>query len=186
MNAIEESCVLRDSRACFYNKEIQTPERDWSRNQREVARANWWRGALEHVGGKQIVFLDPDNGLAPNSAPIRHKRAMKYAYLQEEIASLVTAASEPVIVIYHHLGRSFGGRPAKHPEQMRKWAEKLQHDLQLNEEPEILWHRGGTARAYFVLFPSADDDTAAVRRRLSRFRDSLWFQLGHFKPLPTY
>ena len=181
VNAIEESRILRGSQACFYNNEMQTPERGWSRNQREDVRANWWRGAFERVAGKQIVFLDPDNGLAPNSAPIRHKRAMKYAYLQEEIASLVTAASAPAIVIYHHLGRK-----AKHAAQMLKWAERLQHDLQLNEEPEILWHSGGTARAYFVLFPSADDHTATVRRRLSRFRDSLWFQLGHFKLLPTY
>ena len=183
VQAIQESGILGDTRTCFYNNEIQTPRRDWSRNQRENARANWWSGALECVRGKQIVFLDPDNRLAPNSVPIRHKRAMKYAYLQE-VASLVTAARQPVIVIYHHLGRSFDGRPATQPEQMRGWATRLKHELRLDAEPQILWHRGETARAYFVLFPSVHDRIPAVRRRLDRFRDSLWFQHGHFASLP--
>ena len=183
VNAIKESGILGDSRACFYNNEIQTPQRDWSRSQREDARATWWGEALERVGGRQIMFLDPDNGLAPNSVPIRHKRAMKYAYLQE-VASLVTAARQPVIVIYHHLGRSFDGRPAKQPEQMRSWAARLNRELRLDAEPQILWHRGETARAYFVLFPSDHDRTATVRGRLNRFRDSLWFQHGHFASLP--
>lgn len=183
VDAIKESSILGDSGTCFYNNEIQTPQRDWSRDQRQDARARWWSEALERVGGRQLVFLDPDNGLAPNSVPIRHKRAMKYAYLQE-VASLVTEARQPVIVIYHHLGRSFDGRPARQPEQMRGWAARLTHELRLDAEPQILWHRGETARAYFVLFPSGHNRTAAVRGRLDRFRDSLWFQQGHFASLP--
>ncbi|MCY4665616.1 MAG: hypothetical protein OXC00_13225 [Acidimicrobiaceae bacterium] len=186
VNAIKESGILGGSRACFYNNEIQTPQRNWSCNQREAARAKWWSKALERVGSNQIVFLDPDNGLAPNSVPIRHKRAMKHAYLQEEVASLVTAARQPVIVIYHHLGRSFDGRPAKQPEQMRKWAARLKHQLRLDTEPQVLWHRGETARAYFVLFPSDRDRTAAVRGRLDRFRDSPWFQHGHYALPPLH
>ena len=180
LNEIRDRGILGGKRAAFYNVAIEAPERRWSREKREDTRSEWWKGALECVGDKQIVFLDPDNGLAPRSVPIRLKGATKYAYLHEEVASLTAIESNPVIVIYHHLGRSFEGRAAKHPEQMHRWAAKLKDDLQLAVEPEVLWYRRGTARAYFVLFTSDDDRTKLIRERLQRFRGGPWLAHRHF------
>lgn len=184
LTAIGDSGILGGDPADFYNRAIEVPERHWSRDKRRDTRADWWEQALECVEDKQIVFLDPDNGLAPGSVPATRKAATKYAYLQEEIASLLALDRAPVIVVYHHLGRSFKGRPATHPEQMRKWAAKLRDELELAEEPEILWYRRGTARAYFVLLESGDHRIAAIRERLEAFRASLWFEHEHFTPLP--
>ena len=183
LTAIEDSGVLGDS-ADFHNCAIEVPGRHWSSDRRRATRAEWWKQALERVAGNQIVFLDPDNGLAPASVPITRKAATKYAYLQPEVGSLLALDRPPVIVIYHHLGRSFQGRPATHPEQMRQWAAKLNNELELAQEPEILWYRRGTARAYFVLLESGDHRIAAIRRRLEAFRNSPWFTHEHFTPLP--
>lgn len=182
---IEDSDILGDEEASFYNAAIDVPERHWSREKREAQRCEWFKGALERVGDKEIVFLDPDNGLAPRSVPIRLKGATKYTYLQEEIAELRAVKTKPVIVIYHHLGRSFEGQPADHPKQMHQWATKLRDEIDLPEEPEVLWYRRGTARAYFVLCVSDDDRTKVIRDRLQRFRSGLWFEREHFTPLPN-
>lgn len=182
LNEIGDRGILGGQPADFYNCAIEVPERHWNRDKRQDTRADWWKQALDRVEDKEIVFLDPDNGLAPRSVPITRKGATKYAY-QEEIASLVALDSAPVIVIYHHLARGFDGRPATHPEQMRKWAVKLSDELELVEEPEVLWYRRGTARAYFVLLESHDQRIAVIRKRLEAFRASLWFEHEHFTPL---
>ena len=184
LNALGDRGLLGGEPEDFYNCAIEVPKRHWSRDKRRDMRADWWRQALECVGDKQIVFVDPDNGLAPRSVPITRKAATKYAYLHEEIASLLSLDSVPVIVIYHHLGRSFEGRPATHPEQMRMWATKLKDELGLGEEPEILWYRRGTARAYFVLLESDDHGVAVIRKRLEAFRASPWFEHKHFTLVP--
>lgn len=184
LNEIGDRGILGGEPEDFYHCAIEVPERHWNRDKRQDTRADWWKQALDHVRDKQIVFLDPDNGLAPRSVPITRKGATKYAY-QEEIAPLLALDTAPVIVIYHHLGRSFDGRPATHPEQMHKWAVKLNDELELAEEPEVLWYRRGTARAYFVLLQSDDQRTAVIRKRLEAFRASLWFEHEHFTPLPT-
>ena len=185
LREIEDSGILGHEQTAFYNAAIAVPERHWSREKREAQRSEWFKGALEHVAGKEIVFLDPDNGLAPRSVPIRLKGATKYTYPQEEIALLRAIETKPVIVIYHHLGRSFEGQPADHPKQTHQWATKLWDELDLAEEPEVLWYRRGTARAYFVLHASDDDRTSVIRDRLQRFRSGLWFENGHFTPLPS-
>lgn len=182
---IEDSDILGHEQASFYNVAIDVPERHWSREKREERRRDWFKGALECVGDKEIVFLDPDNGLAPRSVPIRLKGATKYTYPQEEIALLRAIETKPVIVIYHHLGRSFEGQPADHPKQMHQWATKLRDGLDLAEEPEVLWYRRGTARAYFVLLDSGHDRNNVIRHRLQRFRSGLWFEHEHFTPLPN-
>ena len=103
-----------------------------------------------------------------------------------KIASLVALDSAPVIVVYHHLGRSFEGRSATHREQMRMWAAKLKDELGLGEEPEILWYRRGTARAYYVLLESDDQQIAVIRKSLEAFRASPWFEHEHFTPVSRH
>lgn len=185
LREIDDRDVLGHEQTSFHNVAIDVPERNWSREKREERRRDWFKGALECVGDKEIVFLDPDNGLAPKSVPIRLKGATKYTYLQEEIAELRAIETKPVIVIYHHLGRSFEGQPADHPKQMHQWATKLRDELDLAEEPEVLWYRRGSARVYFVLQASDDDRSNVIRHRLQRFRSGLWFEHEHFTPLPN-
>ena len=61
--------------------------------------------------GRDVVFLDPDKGLAPPSAGLS---STEHAYVRELEAFVQNGQT---VVVYHHLGRT-----ATHPVQMRDWA----------------------------------------------------------------
>ena len=142
----------------------------------QTRREQWITRALDTVETNDIVFLDPDNGLAPPSAS---QTSPQHAYPSEAEGFVKRGQT---VIIYHHLGRTLEGGGASHPEQMRYWAENLKSVLQLDRSPEILWFRRGTARAYFVL--PARDHTTTIEKRLAEFRASVWATRKHFTALP--
>ena len=141
------------------------------------SREMWLQEALQAVAARDVVFLDPDKGLAPPSA---RRNSTEHVYVHEVDAFV---RSGQTVVVYHHLGRT-----SSHPDQMRDWAERLTHELRLEAEPQVLWYRRGTARAYFVIPASAH--AATIGERLEGFRQSGWFlpspgfKHPHFAPLP--
>ena len=158
--AVEASGILGDSTVCF----------DGPVPQDQRSRQRWFQQAAQAVQGRDVVFLDPDKGLAPPSAGLS---STEHAYVHE-LEAFVRGGE--TVVVYHHLGRT-----ATHPVQMRDWAERLARELRLDAEPHILWYRRGTARAYFVIPAAAHAKT--IGERLERFRRSLWFERRHFTPL---
>ncbi|MCY4425077.1 MAG: hypothetical protein OXC06_18615 [Acidimicrobiaceae bacterium] len=157
LGAVEASGILGDS-AVFFDGPV--PQDPWSRER-------WLQEAVRAVRGRDIVFLDPDKGLAPPSAGTS---STEHAYLHEVEAF---ARSGHTVVVYHHLGRT-----ATHPIQMRGWAERLTYELRLDAEPYVLWYRRGTARTYFVIPATAHAE--AIGERLHRFGHSRWFERRHF------
>src|SRR3989442_13791213 len=45
------------------------------RAERLETRSRWFRGALRAMEGCHVVFLDPDNGMAPTSVALHHRLA---------------------------------------------------------------------------------------------------------------
>ena len=162
LGAVEASGVLGDGTVFF---DGPVPQDQWSRQ-------GWFQQAVQAVQGRDVVFLDPDKGLAPPSAGLS---STEHAYVSELEAFV---RSGQTVVVYHHLGRT-----ATHPVQMRDWAERLARELRPDAEPHILWYRRGTARAYFVI--PAEAHAKTIGERLERFRRSLWFERRHFTPLPS-
>ncbi|MYA44279.1 MAG: hypothetical protein F4Z31_21325 [Gemmatimonadetes bacterium] len=168
LGAIDASGVLGDDTA-FFDGRVPHDLR---------SREKWLQEALQAVEGRDIVFFDPDKGLAPPSAG---RNSTEHAYVHEVEAFVRNGQT---VVVYHHLGRT-----SKHPVQIRNWAERLTHELRLDCEPQILWYRRGTARAYFVIPASAH--AATIGERLKGFGRSEWFmpspgfKFPHFTPLPT-
>ncbi|MXW98255.1 MAG: hypothetical protein F4Y05_01310 [Acidimicrobiaceae bacterium] len=161
LGAIEASRILGDG-TLFFNEPIPRGP---------SPRQRWLQKAVRAVRGRDIVFLDPDKGLAPRSAG---DSSTEHAYVHEVKAFV---ESGQTVVVYHHLGRT-----AKHPIQMREWAARLTRELRLDAEPQVLWYRRGTARAYFVI--PADAHAGVIGERLQRFQASFWFERKHFTPLP--
>ena len=161
LGAVEASEIMGDGTIFF----------DGPVPQDSSSRGRWLQEAVEAVRGRDVVFLDPDKGLAPRSAG---PSSTEHAYVHE-LKTLVQRGQ--TVVVYHHLGRT-----ATHPVQMRQWTERLAHELRLDAEPHVLWYRRGTARAYFVI--PADAHAATISERLQRFGNSLWFKRRHFAPLP--
>ena len=166
LQAIEDSGILGD-RGCFLNEPV--PGGLPARNQ-------WSNAAVAAMATADMVFLDPDKGLAP---PTAGRSSPEHINLYE-VRPFVERGQ--TVIIYHHLARSFEGKGASHCKQMRGWAKRLKEKLPLNSEPEILWYRRGTARAYFIL--SGEEHTDIIARRLDAFRASRWFTRGHFTKLP--
>lgn len=161
LGAIEASGILGDG-TLFFDDPIP---------QGRSPRQEWLQDAVRAVRGRDIVFLDPDKGLAPRSA---RANSTEHAYVHE-VGAFVQSGQ--TVVVYHHLGRT-----AKHPVQMREWAERLTRKLRLDAEPQVLWYRRGTARAYFVI--PAGAHAGVIGERLQRFQTSFWFEREHFTPLP--
>ena len=81
------------------------------------------------------------------------------------------------LVIYHHLTRQ-----DKAPEQIKRYAKRLQQYLELPDLPWSLWYHRGTARAYFIV--PHERNRAVLESRLKSFLDSPWCKQGHFERVP--
>ena len=128
-------------------------------------RRAWFEEAVRAVNRQAVVFLDPDNGLAPPSAG---RSSLKHVYLHEVEAFVRLGQT---VVVYHHLGRH---KP--HEDQMREWSGRLRTELDV--EPRVLRYGKGTGRVYFIV--PADAHAETISERLKRFAQSLWFERRHF------
>ena len=71
---------------------------------RTRSRGAWLQRALAAVAESRIVFLDPDNGLAPPSVKKHHAKACKYAF-PDELRDFCSSEGNPTVVVYQHWRR---------------------------------------------------------------------------------
>ena len=120
-------------------------------------------GARRATQACDVLFLDPDNGLAPRSVPITSARAPKHAYL-DELSELVGRGQSAVI--YHHLARN-----GTHAQQISRWSERLMQRFKPADLFALRFGRG-TARAFFVL--AAAGHASLLRARAEKLVASSW------------
>jgi hypothetical protein len=89
-----ENALPRPEHPCY------SPER---RDTEQRRRKHWFEHAVKAMSATQLVFLDPDNGLAPNGLRTHSTRACKYAF-ESEVNTLV--ASGRSVIVYQHQGRN--------------------------------------------------------------------------------
>ena len=161
IEAVEETDLLPD--AVFYGADVPGPVKGARGDDRLVDRQTWTEGALQATDGCDVVFLDPDNGLAPASAPITSAKAPKYAYL-EEVGKWSKRCQS--LVIYHHLGRNH-----PHLDQIASWLECLRDEFKAHDIFALHFRRG-TSRAFFVL--EAERHAHTLRECAQTLADSAW------------
>ena len=124
-------------------------------------REKWFKNALACVTGKDVVLLDPDNGIyLPQKWSVKHVNIC-------EIRPFMTRGQ--TVVIYHHLGRQ-----KDHFSQIEDWRRNLEQKLGVN--PSVLRYQRGTSRAFFIL-PAARH-AELIDKRLGKMLDGPWKQ--HF------
>jgi hypothetical protein len=69
---------------------------------RKSERERWFDRSVERLQGCDIIFLDPDNGIRPQSVKDTHKNACKYVF-HEEIQQYFNAGHS--VVVYNHRDR---------------------------------------------------------------------------------
>ena len=164
---VELSRVLGDD-ALFYDAYIPGPAQNARGEARAVPRRAWTKKALRTTEPCELVFLDPDNGLEPPSVAIRHKAAVKYAYL-EEVEPLLKRGQS--LVIYHHLSRK-----GTHADQIARWLKRLQQEFNPIDS-FALRYRPRSPRAFFVL--AQQPHAQILRERAAALLASPWQE--HFE-----
>jgi len=153
--AVKRLRILAHDTVFFERMVPHAPQAEQNRSRRA-----WFTLANRTIAGCNLVFLDPDNGLAMNNSTRLH-RPWKYAFM-EEVRRLV--AEQKSVVFYHHLGRN---QPGRH--QIR---EILRH-LTVSREtarPFGLWYHRGTARA-FIVIPSQEHMGILMKRSADLLRE---------------
>jgi hypothetical protein len=83
VHALEQAPLLPG--ATFFSDPVPCDARPFTR--RPAERGKWFTAMKERFGGTDLVFLDPDNGIAPESLRMTRRSAGK-SVLPTEIASL--------------------------------------------------------------------------------------------------
>lgn len=130
-------------------------------------RNNWISGALEAMQERDIVFIDPDNGL-------RFTDGMSSKHvLLSEVQQFINRGQS--IVTYQSFWRQ------NHDEQMTEWAQKIHRELQLEEQPRIMRFGPRERRRArpqhipraFIILPAVRHANL-IDERLTRMLDGPW------------
>ena len=138
--------------------------------ERCTRRHDWLRAGLERVGEAEIVFFDPDNGLEVPSRDRCSPKGPKHVYYDDLRPCWERGQS---LVVYHHIGRTYGGRRADAEEQTRRRCHDLRDRLP-GARPVALRFRRRSPRVYFVL--SQPSHAGRIDARVRAFLESPWGQ----------
>lgn len=136
----------------FFNDCVSNPKTAWS-SERKKAREDWLRKALKKVKNQEIVFLDPDNGLASEDKDGSKAIDAKYV-LRSELDKFWEGGTR-IIVLYHHPNRK--DKDVSHDEQIANLAAQIKNRPAFSNAAVFpLRYRRGTSRVYFVIVPQQD------------------------------
>ena len=159
----------------FYEEVLSFNEMPWrgpsTKTQRLIHRQTWLAEAAKVVNDCNLVFLDPDNGLAS-----KHKRHTKLGpkhVFPDEACALVR--SDQTLILYHHLSRWERGKSSA--TLARELVDRLAKSLKQHAHPIALLCHRGSARA-FIIVPSPSHEME-MRDRTARFLLSHW--MNHFE-----
>ena len=167
VEAVRRAKVLPPSTASFHERLMYPPA-----DSATAVRDRWLQDALVATADCDLVFFDPDNGVASDS--MRPGRSdLKHVFI-EDLAAFY--AREQSLVVYHHFGRQ-----GSHEAQARQLQVRLAVGLGLTTPPVILRWTAFSARAFAVV-PSPER-VDVVSHFVSAFRESPWGQ--HFTSANT-
>lgn len=155
--AIEQSGILPPSTRFFSTPLPESPQRH-----------SWLVEAGDAVRGVEIVFLDPDNGLAESPDAYNRKPA-KYASFAE--VAYFRKRQQSVVVYQHQTGTG------TFEEQLERYCTTIRK-MGAQEVWVLTFHRF-SSRAFIVI--PADRHALALKQRCRRFIQPAWGREGHFR-----
>ena len=167
LSQVEVNDVL-PTNAVFYGTAIPAPKvpcfSPAAREAQTRLRAKWFEDAFKNLSQAELVFLDPDNGLAPSRSKKHFRRSAKYIFEDEVGAWLKRSQS---VVLYQH-------------QQRRSLSEQVseQRKVLAAGKPchSVSFHRRA-ARIYYIL--PAEDHKHRISERLTSFLAGEWSK--HFR-----
>lgn len=131
--------------------------REVPKTSRRIARSRWAKAAADALASCELVFFDPDNGLAPAAKTESQWDAAKFVFA----ADLAAYKAKQTLIIYQHLDRS-GAADI----QLRAKLEQLQQLRPKAHAPFAVRHHRGTARAYLVSAAASHSSPVASWRAI--------------------
>ena len=143
-------------------------------------RSHWFAGALHQTASCDLVFVDPDNGVASSRACA--EGSPKHVFL-DEIRSLVERKPRPNVVIYQHMDKTKGTAEEKTERQLRCLSKEL--GLPLAEQPFGVLFRPWVVRAFLTLQNQDHRDMLMERTNalIQKWGKDEW---GKRKPKPHF
>jgi hypothetical protein len=136
---------------------------------RRKRREHWLSGAIDAASGADLVFLDPDNGFAPDSVVRSANGAQKYVF-PEEVAQFIARGQS--VVVYHHHARYEGMK-----DQMERCFSMLRvHGVR--HYWALTFHRR-SLRTFFIA--SSPQHVDRLESRSRQLMTTQWGLLGHFQ-----
>ncbi len=165
-NILPRDTLFFEQALPFRFSQSPTNAKGW-RNRRE----EWCQAALRSTLAADVVFLDPDNGLANRPmTSCSFRSSLKYVFYDE--LQLYMQRGQSIILYHHHT------RCGTFAEQVAKILTCLGR-LSPAQKPWALTYHRGQARAYLIV-PNHKHRQLLENRCLTFLR-SVWGQRGHFK-----
>ena len=132
-------------------------------------RTKWFKDTLKETECADVVFVDPDNGVASENTPLGSAQHV----LPYELDRFFERGQS--LVIYHHLHvPASANRANQGPRQ-----EACKENLNLPDLPSALLVPPGYGAGLFHRAPQTNG--VALESRLKSFLDSPWCKQGHFE-----
>ena len=125
-------------------------------SEREIARRDWIERVRELVRDRDLLFFDPDNGIAPSSYRATRKASVKSVH-PDELAYF--RRPNRTIVVYHHHSRFKGG----HEAELRFYANRLRDSG--FQRVDALRAKPFSPRIFYIV--DADDEIAERAKRFA-------------------
>lgn len=135
-----------------------------SKSVRLAIRTSWVSRAVQTVQGKDVVFLDPDNGLEVTSVKRHLDKGPKYVFWDEAEQFV---GHHRTLIIYHHLNRTMSSR-----DQVRTKVKEFAQRLPSGDTVLPVLFKRGSHRVFFVL--PAKSHKSVVNTRLRELSTSPW------------
>ena len=152
IGAVESSRIL-PSDTVYCSDPLQAP-RGESVGQRLHRRAQWLAATANVVLNRDIVFVDPDNGLESPSVHVGSTKAPKYVFLSDLDAIM---GPNQTLIAYHHLARV--------PRLAEVQRRTTQLSMHLHRRAFALHFRRGTSRAFLIAPAREHEEVIGTRVR---------------------
>ena len=127
----------------------------------------WLRCALSATDEAELVFVNPDNGIAKEAEPPCTKDSSKHVYTNDLKRFVKRGQS---LVIYQHTVRNKG----KALKQIQCFSHRLRLELGVPDiRVHALWYRAEVARLYFIVVQPGKHQHI-IEERLRKFYSSEW------------
>lgn len=163
-----QSAFILPKTTIFYGDAVPSPDvpclSSVTRKKQFALRESWHSEGLRSLSKAELVFLDPDNGLAGTRTQRHSVRSSKYAFI-EEVRDWLDAGKS--VVLYQH-------------QQRRKLQEQVRGQLaELGQSGWALTFRRVSVRIYYVL-PANEEHRQLLMERTNSFLESEWGRKQHF------